>query len=66
MLKVRPRLKELMKEKGITQAVLSEMTGIPQPSISRFDRNIQHLDWHVFTIAKALEVTVEDLFEIEE
>lgn len=66
MLKVRPRLKELMKEKGITQAVLSEMTGIPQPSISRFDRNIQHLDWHVFSIAKALEVSVEDLFKVGE
>ncbi|WP_255906721.1 helix-turn-helix domain-containing protein [Priestia aryabhattai] len=66
MIKVRPRLKELMKEKGITQTVLSDMTGIPQPSISRFDRNIQHLDWHMFTIAKALEVSVEDLFEIEE
>ncbi|MEB4872117.1 helix-turn-helix transcriptional regulator [Priestia megaterium] len=66
MLKVRPRLKKLMKEKGITQAVLSEMTGIPQPSISRFDRNIQHLDSHMFTIAKALGVSVDDLFEIEE
>ncbi|MBE5103306.1 helix-turn-helix domain-containing protein [Priestia aryabhattai] len=66
MFVVKPRLNDLMKERGLTQMKLSEMSGVPQSSISRFDRNTQHIDWHLFKIAKALEISVEDLFEIEE
>ena len=55
-----------MKERGLIQMKLSEMSGVLQSSISRFDRNNQHIDWHLFKIAKALEISVEDLFEIEE
>jgi transcriptional regulator with XRE-family HTH domain len=61
---VRPRLLSLLKERSITQTQLSEMSGVPQGSISRFDRNEKHLDWHVFAIAKALDVAIEDLFEV--
>jgi DNA-binding Xre family transcriptional regulator len=66
MFVVKPRLNALMKERGLTQMKLSEISGVPQSSISRFDRNTQHIDWHLFKIAKALEISVEDLFEIEE
>jgi len=66
MLTIKPRLRELLKERGLTQGKLSEMTGIPQASISRFDKNEQHLDWHLFSIAKALGVSVADLFKVEE
>jgi transcriptional regulator with XRE-family HTH domain len=66
MVTIKPRLRELLKERGLTQGQLSEMTGIPQASISRFDKNEQHLDWHLFSIAKALNLCIEDLFEIEE
>jgi len=66
MFVVKPRLNHLMKERGLTQMKLSEMSGVPQSSISRFDRNNQHIDWHLFKIAKALGVSLEDLFEIEE
>ncbi|WP_369361781.1 helix-turn-helix domain-containing protein [Priestia megaterium] len=66
MLTVKPRLREILKERGITQEQLSKMTGIPQPSISRFDKNKQHLNWHLFSIAGALELLVEELFVIEE
>ncbi|MCU6709426.1 helix-turn-helix domain-containing protein [Paenibacillus sp. J5C_2022] len=64
MLEVKPRLTEILKQRGITQSKLSEMTGVPQSAISRFDRNTQHSDVHVFAIAKALGVNVEELFEI--
>lgn len=64
-MKVRPKLIPLLKDKNITQQQLSEMSGVPQGSISRFDKNERHVDWHVFAIARALEVSVEDLFEIE-
>lgn len=63
--KVTPRLGELLKINKLTQKQLSEMTGISQPVISRFDRNGQHLDIHLVTISKALNVSVEELFEIE-
>lgn len=63
-LTVKPRLLAILKELGITQMQLSAMTGVPQGSISRFDRNESHVDWHVFAIATALELRIEDLFEI--
>jgi transcriptional regulator with XRE-family HTH domain len=61
---VKPKLMALLKERNITQMQLSEMTGVPQGSISRFDRNDRHVDAHVFAIAKALDIRVEDLFEV--
>jgi transcriptional regulator with XRE-family HTH domain len=61
---VKPKLMSLLKERSLTQTQLSEMTGVPQGSISRFDRNDRHVDAHVFAIAKALDLKVEDLFEV--
>jgi transcriptional regulator with XRE-family HTH domain len=61
---VKPKLMALLKERSLTQMQLSEMSGVPQGSISRFDRNDRHVDAHLFAIAKALDVRVEDLFEI--
>lgn len=61
---VKPRLLPLLKERRITQTQLSEQTGVPQGSISRFDKNDRHVDAHLFAITKALDVRVEDLFEV--
>ncbi|OTQ88932.1 transcriptional regulator [Bacillus subtilis subsp. subtilis] len=61
-----PRLHAVMKAKRWTQARLAEASGVTQGSISRFDKNSRHEDWHVFSIAKTLGVKVEELFEIEE
>lgn len=44
----------------------SEMCGLSQVSISRFDRSRQHLDLNLFIIAKALNLKIEDLFEVIE
>lgn len=63
---VRPRLKELMKADGWTQTRLSEASGVPQGSISRFDSNGRHEDWQVVAIMKAGGWKYEDLFEIED
>ena len=62
---VRPKLNALLKERKLTQMQLAEMTGISQGVISRFDRNKQHVDVHLFSIANALNVKIEDLFECE-
>jgi transcriptional regulator with XRE-family HTH domain len=53
-----------LKERGITQSELSEKAGIPQGSISRFDKSKQHTDTHLFAIAYALNLKIEDLFEV--
>lgn len=63
---VKPRLNALLKERNITQVELSKTSGVPQGSVSRFDKNERHTDWHLFAIARALDVKVEDLFEFEE
>lgn len=62
---VKPKLKGLLKELNITQMQLSEMSGIPQGTISRFDRNSRHEASHLFSIAKALGVRIEQLFDEE-
>ncbi len=59
-----PRLNKLLKERGWTQMQLSEKSGVPQGSISRFDKNSRHEASHLFSIARALGVSVEDLFEV--
>jgi hypothetical protein len=46
--------------------MLSEKSGVPQGSISRFDKNSRHEASHLFSIARALGVSVEDLFEVSE
>lgn len=63
---VKPRLLPLLKERGITQTHLSELSGVPQGSISRFDRNTRHESSHLIAIARALDVTIEELFEVDQ
>lgn len=60
-----PKLNKILKERKMTQSQLAELTGITQASISRFDRNKQHLDVHLFSISKTLGISVEDLFDIK-
>lgn len=63
--KVTPRLGKVLKERGMTQVKLSELTGIPQGNISRFDKLESHKDTHTVLISRALDISIEDLFEIE-
>jgi transcriptional regulator with XRE-family HTH domain len=66
MLQVIPRLNEILKEREMTQLQLSKITGIPQGTISKFDRNRQHMDVHLVTISRKLNVPIEELFKISE
>ncbi|WP_275444823.1 helix-turn-helix transcriptional regulator [Paenibacillus sp. ACRRX] len=61
-----PRLGEILSERGMTQMELSDLSGVPQGSISRFDKNSRHDDVHLFAIARALGVTIESLFKVKE
>lgn len=58
------RLNKILKERGLTQSKVSEQTGIPQGTISRFDRNIRHETTILLTLARFLNVHIEDLFEV--
>lgn len=61
---VKPRLAEVLKSKGITQLEASELSGIPQSAISRFDRQESHKDEHVASLIHAIGCTYNDLFQI--
>jgi hypothetical protein len=62
---VKPCLNKVLYEIGMKQQTLSELTGIQQGTISRFDRTNRHDDYNLFVIANALNVKIEDLFIIE-
>jgi hypothetical protein len=63
--KVRARLGEILKERGWTQTYLSQLSGVPQGAISRFDKISQRKDEHLFAIKHALGLSsVEELFEV--
>lgn len=62
IIKVVPKLNKILKERGMKQIELSEMTGLPQGSISRFDKTNRHDDTNLFIIAQALNLNIEDLF----
>lgn len=65
-LKVTPRLREILKERNMTQMQLSELSGVKQATISRFDRNSGCDYITLFQLSKALEISIEELFTVEE
>ena len=57
------RLKELLKEKGVTGKQLAEIVGVSQPAISEFATNKSHPRPELLLkIAAALDVDLKDLF----
>ncbi len=60
---VKPKLTPILKERGLTQMELSEMSGVPQGTISRFDRNERHEANILFSISRSLGIKIEELFE---
>ncbi|MGG6309823.1 helix-turn-helix domain-containing protein [Paenibacillus macerans] len=65
-LEIKPKLLAILKERGLTQNDLANAAGIPQAAVSRFDKNVQFRIEHLFRISKALGISIEDLFEVEE
>jgi DNA-binding Xre family transcriptional regulator len=63
-LTAKPRLHAILEERGISKEELAEKTGIPLVAISRFDKNFKHVDIALIRIARALDMNMEDLFEI--
>lgn len=71
MLLIRVRLRELLKEKGMTQVELSELTGIRPASISDLANDVRKTinKQHLAKIIKALDITdmnrLIELIEVE-
>ncbi|SFJ65889.1 hypothetical protein [Thermoflavimicrobium dichotomicum] len=63
----RPRLKKLLKQIDKTQKWLSEITGINEATLSRFDSQRRHEYMHLFLIKEALGLKcIDELYEEEE
>lgn len=61
---VRPRLQEILNERGLTQMALANKSGVSQSKISMFDKKAQHKDLDLFLLAKSLNLKIEDLYEV--
>lgn len=61
---VKPQLAKWLKKKSLRQQDLEDMTGVNRATISRFDTLKRHDDRHLFAIAHALGIKIEDLFEV--
>jgi transcriptional regulator with XRE-family HTH domain len=64
--KATPRMNEIRKERGINGKELAELVGVTEPTISRFDSQKRYDIDVLISVSKALGVTVEELFIIEE
>ncbi|MFD0827091.1 helix-turn-helix domain-containing protein [Neobacillus sp. M.A.Huq-85] len=62
----KPRMNEIRKELGINGKELAELAGVTEPTISRFDSQARYDIDVLISVAKALKVSVEELFTIEE
>lgn len=64
--KATPRMNEIRKEKGYSGKQLAELVGVTEPTISRFDTQKRYDINVLVSVSKALGVTIEELFTIEE
>jgi len=62
----KPRMNEIRKERGYTGKELAVLVGVTEPTISRFDSQTRYDIDVLISVSKALKVSVEDLFHIEE
>ncbi|MBN2619355.1 MAG: helix-turn-helix transcriptional regulator [Spirochaetales bacterium] len=60
-------LKRIRKEKKLTQQELSQLSGVPQQSISRYEKGSRNADSeNLKKLALALRVSADDLLGITE
>lgn len=65
-LKFGKRVKELRKSKGLTQEQIAELINIEPPNVSKMENGLHFPQPDkIEKIAKALDVTVQDLFDFE-
>ncbi|NSL51719.1 helix-turn-helix domain-containing protein [Calidifontibacillus erzurumensis] len=64
--KVTPRLNKILEERGWKQKDLAAKAGTTEATISRFDRQNRYDIETLVIISRALGLSIEDLFIIEE
>lgn len=63
---VKPKLNKILNERGLSQLKFATDSNISQNVITRFDKSVQIRFDNLFAIAKALNLNVEQLFEVTE
>jgi DNA-binding Xre family transcriptional regulator len=71
MIVAKPKLRKIIRQRQKTipdfnQRKLAELAHLPEPAISRFDKQERFDINNLFAIARALHLNVEDLFEVTE
>lgn len=64
--KATPRMNEIRKQRDINGKELAALVGVTEPTISRFDSQKRYDIDVLVSVSKALGVTIEELFIIEE
>lgn len=59
-----PKLGEILTSRGMTQSEFADRLGLPQGTISRFDRVTQHRDAYELLIAHELGITINELYNV--
>lgn len=62
--RVKPRLSAILKERGIDSIELELLTGVSLAVIHRFDRSISFDIRDLIKLSRALDMTVEEMFDI--
>ena len=60
------RLKELRESRSLSQSDLAELTGIPQTTISNYERGTQVTAENLIKLAQTLQVTSDYILGIED
>jgi transcriptional regulator with XRE-family HTH domain len=66
MFMCKTRLKQLREEKNLTQKQLSDLSGVPQEQISRYERGRSMTEETIKKIVKALEVNADYFLKLTE
>jgi transcriptional regulator with XRE-family HTH domain len=58
------RIKQLRKHRKLLLLDLELLSGVNDSDISRYERGKENIEFHtIFKLAKALQVTIKDLFD---
>lgn len=60
------RLKELRKEKNLTQEELSKISGVPQNQISRFEKGMKMNEEYILIFCKCFKVSSDYFLMIKD
>ncbi|CAG9612407.1 hypothetical protein BACCIP111899_01583 [Bacillus rhizoplanae] len=64
-LTARTRLQAILEERGMSEKELAIKSGVPQEAIARFDKSARLGVSHIVRVARALEISIEELLDIK-